>query len=105
MQQFKFHSAEEFKERTKAIVLGWTPKLAGRCFHVRLHFRGVKHGLHATDMKKFLDDEVIAATGSQAKISFAAPDAVIVIDTVDDRGGASIWTRQELTDHRLLRPD
>jgi tRNA(Ser,Leu) C12 N-acetylase TAN1 len=108
MQQFEFHSTEEFKERTRAIVLGWTAKLVGRCFHVRLHLRGAKHGLHATDMEKFLDDEVITATaqaGLQAKISFAAPDAVIVIDTIDDRGGASIWTCQELTDHRLLRPD
>ena len=108
MREFEFHSAEEFKELTKAVVLGWTPQLIGRSFHVRLHLRGARHGLHATDMERFLDDEVVAATaetGAPAKISFAAPDAVIVIDTVDDRGGASIWTRQELAEHRLLRPD
>jgi tRNA(Ser,Leu) C12 N-acetylase TAN1 len=108
MQQFEFHSAGEFKERTKSIVLGWAPGLGGKSFHVRLHLRGAGHDLHSTDMEKFLDDalvEATALTGTRARISFANPDAVIVIDTIGDRGGASIWTREELAQHRLLRPD
>jgi tRNA(Ser,Leu) C12 N-acetylase TAN1 len=38
-------------------------------------------------------------------VSFSDPDAVIVIDTIDDRAGISLWTRDELARHRLLRPD
>jgi tRNA(Ser,Leu) C12 N-acetylase TAN1 len=59
-------------------------------------------------MEKFLDDAVVEATAlaeTRARISFTNPDAVIVIDTIGDRGGASIWTREELAQHRLLRPD
>jgi len=30
---------------------------------------------------------------------------VIAIDTVDDRAGIGLWTREDLTRHHLLRPD
>jgi tRNA(Ser,Leu) C12 N-acetylase TAN1 len=108
MHAFEFHSAEEFRERTKSIVLGWAPRLGGKAFHVRLHLRGAGPDLHSTDLEKFLDDAVVEATamaGTRARISFTSPDAVIAIDTIDDRGGASIWTSEELAKHRLLRPD
>jgi tRNA(Ser,Leu) C12 N-acetylase TAN1 len=108
MHSFEFHSAGEFKERTKSIVLGWTERLGGKSFHVRLHLRGAGPDFHSTDMEKFLDDAVVEATAlaeTRARISFTNPDAVIVIDTIGDRGGASIWTREELAEHRLLRPD
>lgn len=108
MRCFEFHSAEEFRERAKSILSEWVPKLAGRSFHVRLHRRGTKHELHAPDTERFLDDAVIEATtqaGMPARISFADPDAVIAIDTVDDRAGVSLWTREDLARHRLLRPD
>lgn len=108
MQTFEFHSAEEFKERAKSIVLGWASGLGGKSFHVRLHLRGAQRDLHAAELEKLLDAAVVEATvptGTPARISFTKPDAVIVIDTIGDRGGASIWTREELAQHRLLRPD
>lgn len=108
MQTFEFHSAEEFKQRTRSIVLGWASGLSAKSFHVRLHLRGAQHDLHAAELEKLLDAAVVeatASTGTRARISFANPDAVIVIDTIGDRGGASIWTREELAQHRLLRPD
>ncbi len=48
-------------------------------------------------------DDAQALHGS--KISFTDPDVVIAIDTVDDRAGIGLWTREELARHRLLRPD
>jgi tRNA(Ser,Leu) C12 N-acetylase TAN1 len=54
------------------------------------------------------DDLLLDATamkGAQSKISFTDPDAVIAIDTVDDRAGIGLWTREDLAHHRLLRPD
>jgi tRNA(Ser,Leu) C12 N-acetylase TAN1 len=59
----------------------WLPRLAGRSFHVRFHRRGSRHALRSPDV------------------------AVIVIDTIDDRAGVSLWTREDLARHRLLRPD
>jgi len=42
--------------------------------------------------------------GQLGKVSFTDPDAVIAIDTVDDRAGMALWTREDLARHRLLRP-
>jgi hypothetical protein len=55
-----------------------------------------------------LNDVIIEATakaGLPGSISFTDPDAVIVIDTVDDRAGLAIWTREDIARHRLLRQD
>jgi len=105
---FQFRSAGEFREQAEAILLEWAPRLAGRSFHVRLRCRGAKPELSAHETERILDDIVVRATapsGQPARISFADPDAVIAIDTVDDRAGASLWTRDDLARHRLLRPD
>lgn len=108
MRHFEFHSVDELRQQATSILREWAPQLAGRSFHVRLHRRGAKHDLHAHDMERFLDDAVTEAsslTGPPARISFVDPDAVIAIDTIDDRAGISLWTREDLVRHRLLRPD
>ena len=108
LRGFEFHSAKAFEENAKAILLEWSPRLAGRSFHVRLHRRGARHDLRTPDAERFLDDALLDATnlaGIPGRISFTDPDAVIAIDTVDDRAGVALWTREDLARHRLLRPD
>ncbi len=105
---FSFHSVDDFKCKAAAIILEWASALAGCSFHVRLHRRGSGHDLHAHDVEQYLDEkllEALAQAGKPGKISFADPDAVIAIDTVDDHAGLALWTRAELARHRLLRPD
>jgi tRNA(Ser,Leu) C12 N-acetylase TAN1 len=108
MQTFEFQSAEDFGEAAKSALLGWLTNLKGRSFHVRLHRRGSKLDLHRPEIERLFDDHIMAATGEAgepARISFTDPDAVIVIDTIDDRAGIAMWTRDDLARHRLLRPD
>lgn len=108
MRAFDFSSAAGFKDNAKSIVLQWLPSLAGKSFHARLHRRGPQLELHTSDVERFLDDLIIdatAKTGLPGRISFTDPDAVMVIDTVDDRAGLAIWTREDIARHRLLRPD
>jgi hypothetical protein len=38
-------------------------------------------------------------------LTFGDPDIVIAIDAVDGRAAVSLWTREDLAKHRLLRPD
>jgi len=105
---FEFHSTESFIDAAKSIMLEWLSDLAGRSFHVRLHRRGSKLDLHRPEVERLCDDYIVAATtraGAPARVAFTDPDAVIVIDTIDDRAGISIWTRDSLARHRLLRPD
>jgi tRNA(Ser,Leu) C12 N-acetylase TAN1 len=108
MRSFEFHSADEFKEKAKSILLEWSPRLGGRSFHVRLHRRGARHGLPTPDAERFFDDALLDATteaGMPGKISFTDADAVIAIDTIDSRAGIAQWTHEDLVHHRLLRPD
>ncbi|MGB8397573.1 hypothetical protein, partial [Bradyrhizobium sp.] len=108
MRTFDFSSAEDFKDKAKSILLEWLPSLAGKSFHARLHRRGPRLDLHAPDVERFLNDvtiEVTVKAGLPGRISFTDPDAVIVIDTVDDRAGLAMWTREDVARHRLLRPD
>jgi tRNA(Ser,Leu) C12 N-acetylase TAN1 len=108
LRGFEFHSTEDFKEKAKSMLLDWSPRLIGRSFHVRLHRRGARHELRRPDIERFLDDAVLeaaTAAGMPSKVSFTDPDAVIAIDTIDDRAGVAIWTRENLARHRLLRPD
>jgi tRNA(Ser,Leu) C12 N-acetylase TAN1 len=107
-RSFEFLSAEEFLGKAKSIAMDWLPRLAGRAFHVRFHRRGSRHALRSPDVERGLDDALLDAlqeAGTPGKLSFSDPDAVIVIDTVDDRAGISLWTREDLARHRLLRPD
>ncbi len=105
---FDFQSTDEFLEKTKNLLVEWSPRLAGRSFHVRLHRRGPKYHLGTQQTEHSLNESVLDATtklGIPGKLSFTDPDAVIAIDTIDDRAGVALWTREDLSRHRLLRPD
>lgn len=105
---FEFHSAEEFQEKARDRLIEWVPRLAGRSFHVRFHRRGTRHDLATQEVEHLLDNVLLDAlkkAGTPGTISFTDPDAVIAIDTIDDRAGLAIWTREDLARHRLLRPD
>jgi tRNA(Ser,Leu) C12 N-acetylase TAN1 len=105
---FEFHSAGEFVEKAMQVIAEWSTQIAGRAFHVRLHRRGAKYDLGTQDAERLFDEAILDATakaGTPCKISFTDPDAVIAIDTIDDRAGLALWTREDLARHRLLRPD
>jgi tRNA(Ser,Leu) C12 N-acetylase TAN1 len=105
---FEFQSAEHFRDCANSFLLGVVPRLVGHSFHVRLHRRGPMRDLRTPEAERLFDNFVLTATtesGNPARITFAEPDAVIVIDTVDDRAGIAMWTHEDLARHRLLRPD
>lgn len=108
MRCFEFHSAKELEDGAKSIVMEWLPRLGGRSFHVRLHRRGFKHDFRTPDIERFLDDALLDAlkqVGTPGSISFSDPDMIIAIDTIDDRAGLALWSREELAQHKLVRPD
>jgi tRNA(Ser,Leu) C12 N-acetylase TAN1 len=108
MRTIEFHSVGEFTEKLKAMLLEWLPRVIGISLHVRLHRRGDGHDLRTPEVERLFDQlllEATAAAGAPCRISFTDPDAVIAIDTIDDRAGIALWTRYDLARHRLLRPD
>ena len=105
---FDFKTAQEFCERAKEIALEWLSRLANQAFHVRVHGRGLGRYLHTQNAERIIDDAVLAALEKQdvpGLVLFNDPDAVIAIDSIDDRAGLALWTRDDLKRHPLLRPD
>lgn len=105
---FRFGAPEVFEEKARAIVLGWAARLRGRSFHVRMHRRGFKGRLSSQQEERFLDEallEQLEAEGAPGRIDFEDPDAVIDVETVDDRAGLSFWTRDDLERYPFLKVD
>lgn len=82
--------------------------MAGKTFHVRLHRRGFKGQLSTPEEERFLDDTLLDAlkrAGTPGSLAFDDPDAVIQIETVGNRAGISLWSREELGRFPFLRAD
>lgn len=108
MRDFDFLSEAEFVEKARSIIHEWLPRLAGRSLHVRLRRRGTKHELQTQEAERLFNDAIVEATtraGTPSTISFTDPDVVIEVDTVDNRAGLAMWTREELVRYHVLRPD
>ena len=107
-RNFDFLSEEEFVEKAKSIIGEWLPRLAGRSLHVQLRRRGTKLELRTQKAERLFNDAVFGAAaeaGMPGKILFTNPDVVIGIDTIDNRAGLALWTREEPAHFHLLRPD
>lgn len=105
---FTFNSREEFEAKARAAVLPLAPRLAGKAFHVRMHRRGFKGRISSQAEERALDGailEALAAAGTPARITFDDPDAVIDVETVANRAGLSLWTRDEIKRYPFLKAD
>jgi tRNA(Ser,Leu) C12 N-acetylase TAN1 len=103
---FVFQSPDEFEEKAAAIVEPWLEELAGATFHVRMHRRGFQGRLASPVEERFLDHYIIGRLqqmGSDATVSFDDPDFIIAVETVGQRAGLSLWTREDLARHPLLK--
>ncbi len=105
---FSFDTREEFEAKARAGVLQLAPRLAGKTFHVRMHRRGFKGRLSSQKEEQLLDKAILdalAAAGTPAQIVFDDPDAVVDVETVGNRAGLSLWTRDEMERYAFLRFD
>jgi tRNA(Ser,Leu) C12 N-acetylase TAN1 len=105
---FAFQDAAEFEAKAKAAALGFVPQLANKTFHVRMYRRGFKGRLTSPDEERFLDGALLAAletAGTPGRITFDDPDAIIVVETVDNRAGMALWPREHLRRYPFLKAD
>ena len=105
---FEFRTPEEFEARAREAALTFVPRLAGKSFHVRFHRRGFKGRLSSAAEEQFLDDALLGAlraAGTPGRLAFEDPNAVVDVETVGDRAGLALWSRDELTRYPFLRPD
>jgi tRNA(Ser,Leu) C12 N-acetylase TAN1 len=105
---FTFQSPQEFDEKGAEVVQKFVPQLASKRFHVRMHRRGFKDKLHATEEEQTLDVVLLQAleeAGAPGEITFDDPDAIVAVETVDVRAGLALWTREDLRRYPLLHLD
>jgi len=105
---FNFQTPEDFEKKAKEIVVQWIPALAGKRFHVRMRRRGFKGRLSSMEEEKFLDSILLAAleeTGSPGFIDFDNPDLIISVETIGQRAGLAIWTKEDLERYPFLQFD
>lgn len=105
-ETFSFQTPEEFENKSKKAVLTWVPVLGGRTFHVRMRRRGFKGKLSSLSEEQFLDNillEALDAAGAPGRITFDDPDAIIAVETIANRAGLSLWTREQMQRYPFIR--
>lgn len=105
---FLFQRPEEFEYHAKESCLPWLDSLAGRTFHVRMHRRGFKGSLSSQDEERFLDGFILSELdrrGAPARITFEDPDYILVVETVGQRAGMALWSREDLQRYPFLHLD
>ena len=105
---FTFQNPDEFEIKAKETVLPWVAELAGKGFHVRMHRRGFKGRLSSQDEERFLDGfllEQLQQAGTPGHITFEDPDVIVVIETISQRAGLALCTREDLKKYPFLKVD
>jgi tRNA(Ser,Leu) C12 N-acetylase TAN1 len=106
---FRFQSGEEFREKAGRAVRELAPRLAGRSFHVRMHRRGfgdeLSSGEEERELAGVVYDTLEEEGLAEPSVTFDDPDAVLSVETVSNRAGISVWTREDLSRRPILDPD
>ena len=107
-QTFFYTSPAEFTEQAKNAVLFRADELAGKKFHVRIKRRGFKKRISSLEEESLLNTlllETLEKKGTPGIINFSNPDAVVVIETVGQQAGVSLFTREDLARYPFLQVD
>jgi tRNA(Ser,Leu) C12 N-acetylase TAN1 len=102
---FEFSSPAEFEAKAREAAVAWVPRLAGKTLHVRVHRRGRKGTLVSPEAERAIADALLAAiqeTGNPARVAFDDSDAIVLIETIGDRAGMALLTRDDYRQHPLL---
>ena len=105
---FEFESEASFTSAAQQVLARYLPQLAGGTFHVRVHRRGAPQSLTGYAAERLLGGfvwEELNRAGTPARVTFDNPDAVINVETIDDRAGMALLSRENLEKYAFLRPD
>ena len=105
---FAFQDVSSFEATAREALLAFLPSLANKSFHIRVHRRGFKHRISGHDEERRLGAfllESLASGGTPGRLAFEDPDALVAIETLGQRAGVSVWTREELRRYPFIRVD
>lgn len=103
---FVFH-LEEFPVKAKAALLPCVEVLEGKRYYVRLERRGLKGQIISPEVERELDafiEQTLATAGRKtAQVDFEHPDAVVAVETIGDRCGVGLLTREMMDRYDFVR--
>lgn len=102
---FTFH-LEEFAAKAREAILPYVDDLAEKHFYVRLERRGLKGQIVSPEVERELDGfirQTLTMSNKSATVDFEHPDAVVVVETVGDRCGVGLLTREMMDRYDFVR--
>jgi tRNA(Ser,Leu) C12 N-acetylase TAN1 len=107
---FGFKTTAEFQENARSVARQWADHIAGGTFHVRLHRRRGDSPVKLSTQieERFVDDCILdrlRELGHPGRLDFHDPDYIVDIETVGERAGMSLWSRNDLKRFPFLRID
>jgi tRNA(Ser,Leu) C12 N-acetylase TAN1 len=105
---FDFATGEEFERSLRDFALHQLPALTRKSFHCRIHGRGLRSIISSRTAEQNLNRALLVALavgGTPGSLDFTDPDAVLAVETVGHRAGASLWMRDDLNRYPFLRAD
>jgi tRNA(Ser,Leu) C12 N-acetylase TAN1 len=97
---------EDFLDKMRESIRPYIERLANKCFYVRLERRGHKGQIISPEAERAMDAfirEELSKEGKSAQIDFENPDAVIVVETIGDRCGVGLLTRELMDRYEFVR--
>jgi tRNA(Ser,Leu) C12 N-acetylase TAN1 len=97
---------QTFAERVREAVTPFVQRMAGGTFHVRLERRGHKGTILSLEVERSLVDYVMDLATQQGKrlhVSFQDSDYIVVAETVGNRCGVALVSRELRTRYPFVK--
>ena len=97
---------DTFQDQVCEALAPYVDILAGQSFYVRLERRGFKWLIISPEVERFFDAfllELVEKSGGTASIDFDDPDIVLAIETIGERCGIGVLTREQRERYAFVR--
>ncbi len=97
---------DDFLDQLREAIYPYADQLREKSFYLRLERRGHKGEIISPEVEQQMDEfllERLQNLGSPGRIEFDDPDAVIAVETIGDRCGIGLLTREEMERYDFLR--
>lgn len=105
---FSFDSPAAFRRKTGEIVREWAGALAGASFHVRFERRGFGERLSSAEEERRIGEvlhEALEERGTPGSVDFDDPDVVVAVESVSNRAGLALLSRDDREAYPFLAPE
>lgn len=99
-------SVEDFAEKLLEVLPRFIERLEGKRFYVRVERRGHKGEIISPLIEQQMGEFLLGlleAKGTPAMIDFDSPEAIVVVETLGDRCGVGLITREMMARYPVVR--